>query len=208
MPVTTELKKNNNWSDVERLQTSSRRARAAWLNLCVSFKEASHQMSYFGQRLKIYFSCEREQLSNRLITILEIAGVSSAPGQSSRSPGQRQQVPEGSPRREGGGPRCNGPLDQLPSCRGGKKRWWCRRRARRGRGAGQAWVIGSGRRWHAAAEKVITWDWERNARSEEAGGGSWSSPVNKGQGPARVPSVFLAEPDPGCTHRGPGGASA
>lgn len=28
-------------------------------------------MSYFGQRLKIYFSCEREQLSNRLIMILE-----------------------------------------------------------------------------------------------------------------------------------------
>lgn len=28
-------------------------------------------MSYFGQRLKIYFRCEREQLSNRLIMILE-----------------------------------------------------------------------------------------------------------------------------------------
>lgn len=28
-------------------------------------------MSYFGQRLKIYFSREREQLSNRLIMILE-----------------------------------------------------------------------------------------------------------------------------------------
>lgn len=28
-------------------------------------------MRYFGQRLKIYFRCEREQLSNRLIMILE-----------------------------------------------------------------------------------------------------------------------------------------
>lgn len=62
MYVTMELKKNNS-SATEHLQTSSRRTRAAWLNLCVSFKEASHQMSYFGQRLKIYFSCEREQLS-------------------------------------------------------------------------------------------------------------------------------------------------
>lgn len=70
MSVMMELKKNN-LSAVEHLQTSSRRARAAWLNLCVSFKEASHQMSYFGQRLKIYFSCERERLSNRLIMILE-----------------------------------------------------------------------------------------------------------------------------------------
>lgn len=33
-------------------------------------------------------------------------------------------------------------------------------------GAEQPWVIGSGRRWHGAAEKVITWDWEQNARSE------------------------------------------
>lgn len=65
-----ELKKNNS-SAVERLQTSLHRAWAAWLNLCVSFKEASHQMSYFGQRLKIYFSCEQEKLSNRLIIILE-----------------------------------------------------------------------------------------------------------------------------------------
>lgn len=48
----------------------------------------------------------------------------------------------------------------------GRKKPPCRRRARRGCGAGQAWVIGSGRCWHAAAEKVITWDWERNARSE------------------------------------------
>lgn len=151
-------------------------------------------MSYFGQRLKIYFSCEREQLSNRLITILEIAGVSSAPGQSSRSPGQRRRVPEGSPRREGGGPRCNGPLDPLPSCRGGKKRRWCRRRARRGRGAGQAWVIGSGRRWHAAAEKVITWDWERNARSEEAGGGRGAAPLTKVRAPLGCLRCFWQSP--------------
>lgn len=33
-------------------------------------------------------------------------------------------------------------------------------------GAEQPWVIGSGRRWHGAAEKVITWHWEQNARSQ------------------------------------------
>lgn len=70
-PQRWNLKKPNNSSAVEHLQTSLCRTRAAWLNLCVSFKEASHQMSYFGQRLKIYFRCEREQLSNRLIMILE-----------------------------------------------------------------------------------------------------------------------------------------
>lgn len=36
-------------------------------------------MSYFGQRLKIYFSCEQEQLSNRLIMILETQELSPAP---------------------------------------------------------------------------------------------------------------------------------
>lgn len=70
-PQRWNLKKSHNSSAAEHLQTSLCRAWAAWLNLCVSFKEASHQMSYFGQRLKIYFRCKQEQLSNRLIMILE-----------------------------------------------------------------------------------------------------------------------------------------
>lgn len=65
---------------------------------------------------------------------------------------------------------------------------------------------------------VGNWKWQTLARRcreghyvglgtkcQERGG---SGPVSKGQGPARVPSVFLAGLSPGCVHRGPGRASA
>lgn len=51
-------------------------------------------MSYFGQRLKIYFRCEREQLSNRLIMILESQARLQHPRAGTQSPGWCWGVPE------------------------------------------------------------------------------------------------------------------
>lgn len=116
-------------------------------------------MSYFGQRLKIYFRCEREQLSNRLIMILE---SQAPPAPQGRNP-EIWVVLGGllrlSPSQEGEGSQCSIPPSRChPAGEEGAPR--------AAAGAEQPWVIGSGRRWHGAAEKVITWDWEQNARSE------------------------------------------
>lgn len=141
-------------------------------------------MSYFGQRLKIYFRCEREQLSNRLIMILE----SQAP------PAPRGRDPDPEP--GGWGITVQHPPGPLPPCWGGRKPVCC---------GGSRAAVGN-------------WKWQTLARCcreghyvglgtkcQERGG---SGPVSKGQGPARVPSVFLAGLSPGCVHRGPGRASA
>lgn len=76
-------------------------------------------MSYFGQRLKIYFSCEREQLSNRLIMILE---TQASPVPQGRPAGVLSST-NGSPRvpESGGwGTPVQRPPDPLPSCQGGR----------------------------------------------------------------------------------------
>lgn len=112
-------------------------------------------MSYFGQRLKIYFRCEREQLSNRLIMILE---SQAPPAPRSRTPDPWVLL--------GGLLRLSKPGSESsippPCCHPAGEEGAPRAAA----GAEQPWVIGSGRRWHGAAEKVITWDWEQNARSK------------------------------------------
>lgn len=89
-------------------------------------------MSYFGQRLNIYFSCEREQLSNRLITMLRTSVSPAAPGRATE-PAAAPLGPPGSLEQQGGGPRHHVPPDPPPPCQGRKTS-----RAAGGRGAAAA----------------------------------------------------------------------
>lgn len=153
-------------------------------------------MSYFGQRLKIYFRCEREQLSNRLIMILE----------SQEPPSSRGSNPERALGAFGGllrvsepggwGITVQHPPAPLPSCRGGRNPTCC---------GGRRAAVGNWK-WQTLARRCREGHYVApGTKCQERGG---RGPVSKGQGPARVQSVFLAGLGPGCAHRGPGRASA